>query len=429
MDTDRLQRTLIILLTLAVLTFLVEKALEVGAIFGNTILLFALAWLVAFIVAPLVQSLTQAGLPTAVVRWAEPHFAPETAHRLASLRLSRGWATLLIYLGVIVVLVIGALFVAPVAASQLYQLGSGLPEYANRLPGLIATYQRELNRLGLEVKLSSVLSSPDLVQGAQNFGALIVQNALGIATGLANLVVNLFIVLILSFYMALDGPKLVQRAIQLTPAEWQDEATLFAQVVGRTFGGFVRGQLLQALLFSLGTAAVMIVAGVNFVLLISLIVGLLMLIPAIGPILALLPPVLLAVFQQPGTTLWVFLVLLIFQQVIINVVMPRLMSQMIGLHPLLVFAAILVGVRIAGIWGSLFGIPVAGVLASILMFFYVRLLETGHLSGGPVESVAQQAKANPPPQGRPAKDDQADQAQRPIPIPSDLARIDPTEEA
>jgi predicted PurR-regulated permease PerM len=407
---DRLQRTLVILLTLAVLTFLVEKALQIGAMFGNTILLFALAWLVAFIVGPLVGSLSQATLPVSFTRWAEPRLGTRMARRLDGLHLSRGWAATLIYLGVIVILVIIGLFVAPVAAGQLYQLGSGLPDYAAQLPGLVASYQDELSRLGLDIDLPAALRSPDLVQRAQDIGALIVQNALGIATGLANLVVNLFIVLILSFYMTLDGPKLTRRAIELTPADWQDEAELFARVVGRTFGGFVRGQLLQALMFAVGTAGVMVVAGIDFVLLVSLIVALLMLIPAIGPILALLPPVLLAAFQQPGTALWVFLSLLVYQQAIINAVMPRLMSEMLGLHPLLVFAAILVGVRIAGIWGSLFGIPVAGVLASILMFFYVRLLETGHLSDSLAGPAARPANPSPPPSARPAVEGPADEA-------------------
>jgi predicted PurR-regulated permease PerM len=52
--------------------------------------------------------------------------------------------------------------------------------------------------------------------------------------------------------------------------------------------------------------------------------------------------------------------------------MPRLMGRIVGLHPLLVFAAILVGATVAGGWGILFGIPIAGVVASVLQFIYTR---------------------------------------------------------
>jgi predicted PurR-regulated permease PerM len=53
-------------------------------------------------------------------------------------------------------------------------------------------------------------------------------------------------------------------------------------------------------------------------------------------------------------------------------IMPRLMGRIVGLHPLLVFAAILVGAALAGAWGILFGVPVAGVIASVLQFLYER---------------------------------------------------------
>jgi predicted PurR-regulated permease PerM len=91
---------------------------------------------------------------------------------------------------------------------------------------------------------------------------------------------------------------------------------------------------------------------------------------------------------------------LIVQQVLFNMIMPRLMGQIVGLHPLLVFAAILVGGAVAGAWGILFGIPVAGVIASVAHFFYLRAIgavppPSSAEGAGPAPADARRPEAPP----------------------------------
>jgi len=395
MNLERLHHTLVILLILAVLTFLFEKALRVAMLFGNTILLFALAWLLSFTLSPAVAWLSgqqdERRGGGAEERGGEGTSTPSRpvspgARLLRALaprhkRLPRPLAVLIVYLGLLLVLGLAGLWVAPMAAAQLYQLGLHLPEYVARLPDFLTHWQRELHLLGIEVDLADMLRSQGLIQRAQDLGAGLIQNLVSIAAGVANLLANLLIILVLSFYMTLDGPALARRAIELVPADWRDEARLLGAVVDRTFGGFVRGQLIQAALFALGTLIVMTLAGLGFGLVASLFAGVLMLIPLLGPLLALIPPLTIALFQAPGMALWVLLALFVYEQVITNVLMPRLIGEMVGLHPLLVFAALLVGIRLAGVWGTLFGIPVAAALSSIALYFYLRVLRTGRLSG------------------------------------------------
>jgi predicted PurR-regulated permease PerM len=75
--------------------------------------------------------------------------------------------------------------------------------------------------------------------------------------------------------------------------------------------------------------------------------------------------------------IWVIAILFVFQFVIVNVLMPRMMSEAVGLHPLLVFAAILFSVKVAGCWGAFFGIPVAGVMWAMGKFFFEEWRRTG----------------------------------------------------
>ena len=89
------------------------------------------------------------------------------------------------------------------------------------------------------------------------------------------------------------------------------------------------------------------------------------------------------------------IILVIAQQILFNMIMPRLMGRIVGLHPLLVFAAILVGATVAGGWGILFGIPIAGVVASVLQFIYSRA--TGEEPAQTVEVPRPEPLAEPRP--------------------------------
>jgi hypothetical protein len=100
--------------------------------------------------------------------------------------------------------------------------------------------------------------------------------------------------------------------------------------------------------------------------------------------------VILTIILQPQNTWWVFISLFILQFVVINVLMPRIMSQSVGLHPLLVFAAVLVGARVGGGWGAIFGVPVAAMLYLLVRAFYQRVIVRMPLyrSGAPLSPDA-----------------------------------------
>ena len=88
------------------------------------------------------------------------------------------------------------------------------------------------------------------------------------------------------------------------------------------------------------TALVMIVMGLNAFVLGSVLAALLMLIPIVGALLSILPPVLIAIFQGSlSTAVIVFVLLFVFQQVLVNAIMPKILADSVGLHPLLIFAA------------------------------------------------------------------------------------------
>jgi predicted PurR-regulated permease PerM len=247
----------------------------------------------------------------------------------------------------------------------------------------VINLEENLYQRGWRIDLTNILR-PELVgQQATSLGSALAQQSFGIASGVANVLIDVVLVIIISFYMTLDGPRLVTRLLALLPYGWRDETRTLLSIVDRTFGGFLRAQILQALFYGLATAALMIVLGLTDVTLASVLTTILVLIPLIGGVFAIIPPLLIALIEQPDSFFLLLIGLLLLQQVLFNVIMPRLMGKIVGLHPLLIFGAILIGASVAGAWGVLFGIPVAGVIASVLQFIYFRAMRQRTPAGAP----------------------------------------------
>jgi len=108
--------------------------------------------------------------------------------------------------------------------------------------------------------------------------------------------------------------------------------------------------------------------------------GVLQAIPFFGPFLSWLPPVLVAVFFAPSAVLPVLIIMVAGWFVLMNVIQPRLMAEAVGLHPVVVLGSVMVGSKLAGIPGAIFGIPVAAVIASFFFYYLGRNHDTGSVA-------------------------------------------------
>lgn len=375
MEHDRWTRAAIVLVAISAAIFLFEKAWQLGGFFSDIILTFALAWLVAFVLDPIAEGLSGRPAPRALTKWVRQRWSNRVAHALENLRLPRGLAVSLVYLGLVVIIVVIAIFLVPVTVTQLSQLGAKLPEYIAQAPDWLETLQEKLARFNIYVDLTSIYRPEEMTRRAETIGAAIIQNALVVVTQVASGVANALIVIILSFYMMLDGKKVAKQALTLIPAEYHDELSVATSSIERTFGGFIRGQLLMALLYAVFVALAMTIARLRFAVAIGSLAGLIMFIPAIGAPIAMVLPAIIALFQNPSLALWMLLIMTVYQQILLRIVMPKVMSEAVGMPPLLILAAIMVSVRLVGVWGFIFGIPVAGAIYATSAFFLNRWQE------------------------------------------------------
>jgi len=173
---------------------------------------------------------------------------------------------------------------------------------------------------------------------------------------------SLVIILILSLYMLADSDRLLAKLNRAVPRQYSDELQILESSVARAFGGFLRAQLVLAVIQAVLVAVVGTVFGVKYLFLVGTLSALAMVIPFFGPPLALIPPIVAAWIYTPESFLISSVILIAVQTVLVNWLQPRLMRGALGMHPILVLVGLLVGAQVAGVWGAIFGIPVIAVL-------------------------------------------------------------------
>ncbi|BAY13036.1 AI-2E family transporter [Calothrix sp. NIES-2098] len=277
------------------------------------------------------------------VRWLR-HFLPH------------GLAVLVVFLLSIVVLGGIAITLGLAVLSQGQQLVDSITNFLNSLAPLIERLENFLRSRNLQIDL-------DFIQEQlrnQAINSLV--NSLAILQQFLTNFVTFILIAVVAFFMLLDGEKIWQLILKIVPRQ---RRARFTHVIKRTFLGFFRGQLLLTLFLTSATLLVFLLLNVPFALLLSVLVGLLDVIPGIGATLGVSTVTLIVLSQNVWLALKVFVACIILQQIQDNLIAPRIMQGALNLNPIVVFFALLVGARVAGLLGIFISIPIAGVIVSL----------------------------------------------------------------
>ena len=304
--------------------------------FSQILLILFLAWLLAFVMSP-------------VARFFE-----------TQLRISRGIAVAIAYLFALVGLGFVLFTTGAAITQQLAQATTRFPDTALKIEATLAGYQSTLGLDRINIDLVGLFRSAQGQLG--NLAGAIFAQAQQIAGATLATLGSLFLILILSLYMLVDSERLLAKLNRVVPRQYSDELQILESSVARAFGGFLRAQLVLAVIQALLVAVVGTIFGIPYLFLVGTLSALAMVIPFFGPPMALIPPIVAAWIYTPDTFLITTAILVAVQTVVVNWLQPRLMRGALGMHPILVLVGLLVGAQVAGVWGALFGIPVIAVL-------------------------------------------------------------------
>ncbi len=363
--TERQRRLLDAVLILAVVALAFVVVSDAGTVltaFGDIILLFFLAWLLAFALLPLIKAVARVPM------------VPQAA------------AVILVYVAIVGIVVGIIIQLSSSLLASITQFIRDAPTLEAELASLLSELQARLMSFGLNVDL--VGQAPEIVRNLQVFAGELIQPLQSVAVASIGILGNILILVILSIYMALDRGDIMAFLFRLVPPAYVPQAKVLQASVARSFGGFLRGQLIMGFVFGVFTAVINIGFGLQYAAVTTVIAGLLQMIPFFGPFVSWGPPVLVALLTPNGPVLPVLILMAIAWFVTMNVLQPRLMAGAVGIHPIVVLGSVVVGLRVAGIAGAIFGIPIAAVISALFFHWVARSQEHGSVADRAAKRIA-----------------------------------------
>ncbi len=273
------------------------------------------------------------------------------------------WAKLITRPGAVIsVFVLLALALVGVSLIVIPPLVDQIQQFAQNLPGLVESYSKSDSSYlktaadVIQNNLSSVTSS------LSNLGGTLFSKTLGVVSG----IVAAFTVLVLTFYLLLEEGGLQRMYRGAVPEDLHARYSEMTKKIAAKLGAWLRGQLLLMLLVGILTTIGLLIIGSPYALTLGVWAGLTEGIPFIGPLLGAVPGVAVNLAESPIQGILSIVIYLIVQQLENQVLVPKVMGRAVGLNPVIVILAILIGQKLYGLFGVVLAVPLAAVISVVV---------------------------------------------------------------
>ena len=228
----------------------------------------------------------------------------------------------------------------------------------------------------------------------------------GVASNVLGRIASSFLAFMLTFvfsvYLTVDGGKFVQGFISLVPAAYRSDMRELHRRIKAIWSAYFRGQFILAVVIGVMTWVVGIIIGLPGAFALAVIAGAMEILPNIGPVLAAIPALLVALVQgstvlPTGNFTFMLIVMgayMLIQQTENNLVVPKILGEAVELHPLFVMAGVIVGATVAGILGALIAAPTIASARVLVAYAYAKILDedpfpTPHIVRPPTPPVTE----------------------------------------
>ncbi|MDO8617948.1 MAG: AI-2E family transporter [Candidatus Uhrbacteria bacterium] len=302
-------------------------------------------WLIRDIVLYVFIAILLAGVIYPFARWAAAHHFP------------KGLAVLIFYLlffGLIGLILTLLIPIIVTESKNLVSTFGGSASWINDASNVLKEFS---DRHGFSQNLRSSLDNLSAT-APKTLGSLF-----GIVTSVFGGIAGFIIVLVLSFYLIVEDEAVRKLFLNIVPLRYHEFAVQAGWSIIDKLGSWLRGQLVLGLiigtLYFIGFSLI----GVPYALLLAILGGLLEFIPYVGPFIAAVPAIYLALSDSPLKAVVVLILIVIIQQLENNVIVPKVMQKVVGLNPIVSIVAFMIGAKLFGVVGAIFAIPVATAIS------------------------------------------------------------------
>ncbi|MBV9335322.1 MAG: AI-2E family transporter [Solirubrobacterales bacterium] len=326
---------------------------------GTVVLILLAASTIALILNPLVRMLVRRGIP-------------------------RGLAIFLLYVAVFAFVGgLGVVLANPVS-TQVSHLERDVPHFIDTANRDLATLQRWLDRRGIHVQIQQQgqTALQTLQHNILKRSSAIVTFSRDLLTQIVTTSFDLVLTFVLSIYLLVYGDEIGRLVRRIMPPGDDTPEDDYPLLIQRAVFGYVRGQFLFSLIMGASATVALWIFGAigifpdgeRYAIFFGAFYGLMEFIPYIGPIIGPLPAVLVALFVNPISAVWVILLFVGLQQLEGHVVAPQVFRISLRINPILVILALLIGYQLYGIVGALLALPVSAVIRQTVLYLQRHLV-------------------------------------------------------
>jgi len=308
---------------------------------------FVMGFILAYILAPVVQMMENREIPRSI-------------------------AIMISYAAFLGLIAFFIFYAVPLLLKELNQLGNLIPQYIQAIQEALWQMQEGYSRVPLPEGVRKLIDGAVIRLEQMSLGLI-----QGFIQGLIVLLgqsFNFVLAPIISYYFLRDFQHLGENVLKTVPLCYRDDVAQVGKEIDQVLRKFIKGSLLVAFWVGLLTALGMYIIGMDFFVLIGILVGITNIIPYFGAIISAVPAILLALLKSKWLALYVLGLILLIHQLESSILTPRIIGSSVGLHPLLIIFALLAGAQLWGFVGLLLAVPLMAILKVLLKHLYLRFV-------------------------------------------------------
>jgi predicted PurR-regulated permease PerM len=278
-------------------------------------------------------------------------------YRLHRMKVPRSIGVFIVYFCLLALVGMAGSFLFPPLVSQVKEFTQKLPEIVLNLDNSFRGINTFFQPQHIAVSTQSLLA--DMGKYLAGSSSDIFSATVGVFSGF----VAAAIVLVMTFYMAVKEDGIKNFIVSITPEKHKHYAGSLVLRIQRKISRWVLGQLsLMLIVFAMDFVGLLIL-GIPYALILSVFAGIMEIIPYVGPIVSVIPAVIVGLTVSPFSGMMVLILFVLVQQFEGHIIIPQVMKKAVGLHPIAVILALLIGLKLGGVLGALLSIPIATAIS------------------------------------------------------------------
>lgn len=280
------------------------------------------------------------------------------------------FSILAVYLiiGILVLLIV--LYIIPLLSNELSLFFKMLPAYTTEIGNVVRKIKAEYLAY-LPPEFENVINK-NIYRLHKLFTAKVDDSIQGILA-LFQKILDIIIIPIITFYILKDKSIFKEELKDILPEKNKKLFLLILKDIDSVLSKYIRGQIYVSVFVTVFTILGLLIIKVKYAILIGILAGILNIIPYFGPMIGIIPAIMMGLLDSVYKGIWAFFVFIIVQQLENAILIPKIMSDSVGLHPITIIISLIIGEQFFGIWGLIFAVPIVAIVKVILKDVFIEV--------------------------------------------------------